>query len=280
MTVVSSASTYNVHTATCWPICLNCNGVAAIFVEPVSVGVGSTAQAFADIELASGEVIATGGDWTMENNAIASVNASGVVSGYTAGSTVLFYTLFNAPPGVMECYYSEWDICPEGDWTGAGGVTVEETPSYAIVQSDIQGSSYPNGEPIRLVTYIVYNQDGSAATGMPIGENYSVSGWNCTSGPNNGSQPNPPLSTTVCDGSRSTDSTGSFQDGWGWYTAYGPAGCGLNITDHWQWCSPSGPNPAVTFMTLTGYMHTNATQIDGYAVPPSDGMPQGTKIGP
>jgi hypothetical protein len=73
--------------------------------------------------------------------------------------------------------------------SGGGDPAVVKTPTYAIVQSDIQDNSYPNGNPIRLVTYIVYNQDGSVAASIPIGENYSVSGWNCTSGPNNGVQP-------------------------------------------------------------------------------------------
>lgn len=92
-----------------------------------------------------------------------------------------------------------------------------------------------------------------------------------------GAEPSLPLSTTACNASYSTDSSGTFNDEWGWYVGYGPTGCGLSITDHWQMCSPSGP--VATFMTLTGFIDTNATQINGYTSPPSS-IPQGTVFGP
>lgn len=145
-----------------------------------------------------------------------------------------------------------------------------------IVQNDFQGQ-LPDGTPVRDVTYLVQNKDGSAAANIPIAENMTWSGWNCSQ-----SEPNPPLITTACDGKSLTSSSGQFNDLWGWYVNYTPSGCGLNVTDHWQWCAPSGsgPNPGVTFMTLTGYIHTNATEINGYAIPPSNGMPKGTVIKP
>ena len=149
-------------------------------------------------------------------------------------------------------------------------------PVEGIVQSDIPGQLL-NGTPVRDVTYLVQNKDGTAAANIPIAENITTSGWNCSQ-----SEPNPALSTTACDGKSLTSSSGQFNDLWGWYENYTPSGCGISVTDHWQWCAPSGsgPNPGKTFMTLTGYIHTNATEINGYAVPPSNGMPKGTVIQP
>ncbi len=63
-------------------------------------------------------------------------------------------------------------------------------------------------------------------------------------------------------------------DEWDMYTGYTPAGCGQNITDHWQWCGPANsnppaPNPGITFGTLIGWVHTASTQINGYTNPPT-----------
>jgi hypothetical protein len=55
--------------------------------------------------------------------------------------------------------------------------------------------------------------------------------------------------------------------------AYTPAGCGFNITDHWQWCAHS---PAQTLGTLTGYVHTDKIQINGVVSPNS--IPTGAVI--
>lgn len=280
--IAEDAAIYNIRKATCGGSCQNCDGATSWTVpaNPFAVSVGGQQQESLIGQFCSGGQYdyTSYSTWSSSNTGVGTVQ-TGLVRGVSAGSLSVSASTTSAPVCAPQC--NPYGSCPA--YYGGGGQSpgnVRKVPAYAKVQSDIQGNEYPSGNPIRLVTYRVYNQDGTVAAGIPIGESYSVSGWNCNTGPNNGVQPNPPLTTTSCNGSRSTGSDGSFQDGWGWYIGYGPAGCGLNITDHWQMCSPSGPNPPVTFMTLTGYIHTNGTQINGYAVPGSDGIPQNKQFGP
>ena len=68
------------------------------------------------------------------------------------------------------------------------------------------------------------------------------------------------------------------------FTGFTPAGCGVNVTDHWQWCGPTGsnppaPNPGITFATLAGFAHTADTKINGYDNPPT-AIPAGTAFVP
>lgn len=124
-----------------------------------------------------------------------------------------------------------------------------------------------------LTNYHVYNADNSSTVVFPISEDFTASGWNCTNAPQ------PPTSTTHCDAGTNTNN-GQFQDIWGDYgTYYTPAGCGVNVTDHWQWCSPSGPSPGKTFMTLSGFIHTVDSKINGYVNPPNE-IPGGTVVNP
>jgi len=85
------------------------------------------------------------------------------------------------------------------------------------------------GTVLRLVNYQVYNVDKSAVASIPIAEVFTTSGWSCT----NASQP--ATQTTACNGGTLTEAIGQFQDLWSDYsTAYTPANCGVNVTDHWQ----------------------------------------------
>jgi hypothetical protein len=150
-------------------------------------------------------------------------------------------------------------------------------PAYGVVQSDIFGILMPGQREARVVQYQVFNIDKTVAANIPLAEDFSATGWNCRV-----PRKQPTTETTLCDGSTVTEGDGNFPypDDWTWYEGYAPAGCGVNVTDHWQWCSPSGPTTGITFMTLRGFIHTNATEIDGNIQPPSDGMPKGTIIGP
>lgn len=151
-------------------------------------------------------------------------------------------------------------------------------PSRMVVQNDRIGTTTNNpSAQSRFVTYQVYNVDGTLAVNIPIAENITLSGWNCT-------QHDPGNMTGQCDGTHHNNSTGAFADEWGMYTGYTPAGCGKNITDHWQWCGPAGSNPpaptnGITFGTLTGWIHTVDSQINGYKNPPNP-LPPGTVITP
>ena len=146
-------------------------------------------------------------------------------------------------------------------------------PAWASVLSDVTGQNL-EGTILRLVTYQVYNVDGTTVASIPIAEAFTASGWNCTNAPQ------PVTETNVCNGQDQTESNGQFQDTWSNYsTYYTPANCGVNVTDHWQWCSPSGPSSGITFMTLSGFIHTVSSEINGYTNPPNE-IPAGTIFKP
>jgi len=62
MTVVLSASGYNVRNATCFPMCINCGGVVDVTVNGVSLGIPQTAQASAEVDMADGSQLEYGDD--------------------------------------------------------------------------------------------------------------------------------------------------------------------------------------------------------------------------
>jgi len=150
-------------------------------------------------------------------------------------------------------------------------------PIKMIVQpgTDIIGptTDNPNAQS-RFVTYQVQNVDSTPAASIPIAEDISFSGYNCD-------QPDPGHDTTHCDGTHHTGSDGMLTDEWGMYTGYTRAGCGVSITDHWQWCGPDSPapNPGITFGTVRGWVHTADVRINGYTNPPTP-MPHNFVIQP
>jgi hypothetical protein len=162
--------------------------------------------------------------------------------------------------------------------TGLGSSPANFTidgPNQAIVRNDVIGQTInnPNAQS-RFVTYQVMNFSGTQVQGIPIAEVLNFSGYNCT-------QPDPGHIFAHCDGTAHTDNTGTFTDEWGMYTQFTPAGCGVNITDFWQWCGPTvpNPNPGITFMTLNGFVHTANSEINGFINPPSP-IPAGTQFHP
>jgi hypothetical protein len=162
--------------------------------------------------------------------------------------------------------------------TGLGSDPADFTidgPDHAVVHADVIGTTTndPNGRS-RFVTYQVMNFTGTQAQGIPIAEVLNISGYNC-------SQPNPGNTFAHCDATFHTDNTGTLTDEWSMYTGFTPAGCGVNITDFWQWCGPAAPapNPGVTFMTLSGFVHTANSEINTYINPPNP-IPAGTVFHP
>ena len=148
-------------------------------------------------------------------------------------------------------------------------------PNQMVVQSDRIGATSNNpSAQSRYVMYTIKNYDGTVAANIPIAENMSLSGYNCL-------QTYPGHITAQCNAQYHTDSGGNLTDEWGMYTGYTPVGCGENITDHWQWCGPSGnnPNPGITFGTLVGWLHTASTDINTYINPPTI-IPTGTVFAP
>jgi hypothetical protein len=147
-------------------------------------------------------------------------------------------------------------------------------PNQMVVQSDTIGQCIGVSYQCRFVSYTVKNYDGTLAANIPIAENISFSGYNCQ-------QSYPGNSTAHCDATNHTDGGGNLTDEWSMFTGFTPAGCGQNVTDHWQWCGPTGnnPNPGITFGTLIGWSHTSSVDINGYINPPTL-IPQGTVFSP
>jgi hypothetical protein len=143
ITVVTSASTYNVRNATCFPICIDCGGVSAVTVPNYSVFKGSTVQATATIVTETGNEQLTSGDWSSDNTNIATVNTSGVVTGVNAGSTSIDSPLVNAPPAGQHCYQQGDIVCPYYPWIGTGTVTVQ--PPAPVNFTITQGATLPDG---------------------------------------------------------------------------------------------------------------------------------------
>ena len=153
MTVVLSASTYNVRNATCVPICVNCNGVSAAAISPIPFGtyVYGSSQATGVITLASGtqQNVTSGGNWTTTLPSIATVNSSGLVTGQDVGTTFLSFFL-NAPPGEMECYQTAASVCADQQISGDGSADViDQTP----VITGIAPSDWKPGVTNTLVSF-------------------------------------------------------------------------------------------------------------------------------
>lgn len=111
---------------------------------------------------------------------------------------------------------------------------------------------------LRKVTMQVKNFSSSNASNILIAESASASGWNWT-------QSNPGVTTTKCGDNYETDSNGYMADQWTISSdTYSPVGCGFNFTTHWQWCAAGK-----TFLTLNGYTHTNAIDMNGVVDPPN-----------
>ena len=148
-------------------------------------------------------------------------------------------------------------------------------PSMMIVQQNGDVIGTTTNDPTaqsRFVTYQVQNVDKTAAANIPIAEDLSRTGYNC-------SLPDPGYVYAHCDGTHHTNASGILQDEWGMFTGYSPVSCGVNMLDHWQWCSPSGPTSGKTFGTLSGWIHTASSDINSYINPPTP-MPGGFVILP
>jgi hypothetical protein len=186
MTIVASASTYNVRNATCYPICLSCNGIASISVPNYSVIKGGTVQAAATITRTSGSTQATSGTWTSSATNTATVNGNGIITGVNAGSANITFGPVSAPDTEFHCYQMGETVCPDLAWSGTGQVTVQ-LPTYFFSPSASPFGGLPpvctqNGSSHGYfinVSYYVADQNSSriSKTGMAPGENVGY-GWN------------------------------------------------------------------------------------------------------
>ena len=184
MTLVVSASTYNVRNATCWPICIDCGGISRVSVPNYSVVAGSTAQATATIVTESGSSQETSGQWTTSNPNVATIDGNGVITAVNSGSATIEFGPLNAPQAGMYCYQQYDTICAFLSWFGDGVVTVQKPGGFSVVSdTGNQGYQcyYADGSPAytgvqRTVNYQLLDTNGNpiTANGIPMTEFFST----------------------------------------------------------------------------------------------------------
>ena len=106
MTLVVSASVYNVRNATCFPVCTNCGGLVNLLTDPdiVQIFPNGSMQGTATATLGTGstEDVTGGSTWSTAQTSIATVN-TGMFTGHAIGSTN-YSAEFSAPSGTYQCY--------------------------------------------------------------------------------------------------------------------------------------------------------------------------------
>lgn len=148
-------------------------------------------------------------------------------------------------------------------------------PAYMTVNLDTYGLCSGCTTTIRRrVSYQIYNYSGTTTNlgNQVISESVSVGTNSCS--------PAGSANFATCAEGFTTSSSGTFTDAWSLNSDnLSPSGCGVPINyDHWQMCFNGNPK---AFGTLSGYIHTNSTNINGYVVPPNAGeMLTGTRINP
>lgn len=137
MTVVVSASAYNVRNGTCYPICIDCGVVVSVSVGNVNVALQNTAQATATITTESGSSTTSSGNWSSANSSIANIDSNGDVGGIALGSTSIYFSV-SAPPAGMYCYQQNQTVCPYNTMEGGGTVTVvDESPVISSLSPSV-----------------------------------------------------------------------------------------------------------------------------------------------
>jgi hypothetical protein len=148
--------------------------------------------------------------------------------------------------------------------------TIDGPDHMVVIDDQVATCSGCTTAVARFMTYRVIKFNLSPANAIPIGEVVSTSDWNC-----GGAFPGVVTTSCAAPVQTQTQSDGSFTDLWTLSSdSFSPAGCGDNIVDHWQWCS--APK---TVGTLSGYVHTNAININGSIRPPGPAM-TGTVVVP
>jgi hypothetical protein len=147
---------------------------------------------------------------------------------------------------------------------------------YSLIVEDDTTAYFNNNSAYdvqRFMTYQIQSFSNTNASSVQICEI-----------PSNTSS-NPPCSPAVpsptanwCSGvagqianPHTTTSDGRYTDGWTLAAAntyYSPSGCGINITDPWYWNPQSSIRDELG--QPSGYVHTNAIQIDGYVSTPTN----------
>jgi hypothetical protein len=168
--------------------------------------------------------------------------------------TVTISVSTNAPIGLYDI-----SVTAGGLSSSPSAFTLDGAVEGVIVNDNLFHCNGCTTAWARKVTMQVKNFSGSNASNIFVAESASPSGWNCQ-------QTFPGVTTENCGGNYSTDSNGYMADQWSVASdIYTPVGCGYNYTTHWQWCAAGSR----TFLTLSGYTHTNAIDMNGVVNPPN-----------
>jgi hypothetical protein len=157
-------------------------------------------------------------------------------------------------------------VSANGAASGAAALTVDG-PYQMVVQSDVTGKCSGCKTTVeRDTAYQITDFSGENAGATSVCETVTYTGWTCTQAQN--------VKYRQCTAPYTTPGTGVLTDSWSLNSdGYTPAGCGLNVLDHWDWAAH---DPVQVLGTLTGYLHTNAVSINGVVSP--NQIPAGTVI--
>jgi hypothetical protein len=192
-------------------------------------------------------------------------------SGQTSTNTSINLTL--SVPSNTAIGYDYITVTASGETSNPPYLVVLDGPYDMDVVSDITypaGTGMglcPGGSVCRYVNYQIMNFSGVTAGETNICEAPSLTSWSCT-----GYNP-PGMDFAGCPSATYSKPSGQFTDEWSAGSITYPSGCGYNITDTWDWGFPSPPTP---IGVLTGYIYSNAIEINGVTSPAQ--MAAGTPI--
>jgi Big-like domain-containing protein len=127
VTLVVAGSTFNVQTATCGTVCINCCGYASFVVNPSNAycPVGMTMGCSLQGTDCNGGTATFSANWTSSNTAVATINSSGVMTGVAPGSVTITGTVnsFIEVTQGQICSGS-YPVCPTGEPGGSAPESV------------------------------------------------------------------------------------------------------------------------------------------------------------
>ena len=161
ISVAVAASIFNVRNATCGNICNTCNGLANEFFGEATYTVviqGNVAATFTEV-MNTGTTITnnSSGVWSSNNTAVATVNSSGVITGQSAGTTPIVFTLMNVPIDAGTICAGELVPCPSEGFAG----NVPATTPPKVTFSPLTGVPVGGTMPV-IITF------SGAATTSPV----------------------------------------------------------------------------------------------------------------
>ena len=163
--VAMDAGIYNVRKATCFPICINCNGYTSFSMSPASatIKVGATQSYQALGTWSSGTQYNVANSWSSSNTSTATVNSSGVATGVNGGSANIQAAYGPDQVNTTICYTVVAPSCPTTSGTLTGTANVfDPTPNITSVSSpwnagvtntvQISGSGFGTNLPTLNIT--------------------------------------------------------------------------------------------------------------------------------